>query len=72
MTRHFPIIIEQDSDGVLIVECPVFKGCRSYGKTMDEALSNIREAISVCLDDEDEKEISDSTFIGLRDLELVI
>lgn len=22
MTRHFPIIIEQDSDGIFIVECP--------------------------------------------------
>lgn len=25
MKKHFPIIIEQDKDGVFIVECPVFK-----------------------------------------------
>ena len=30
MKKHFPIIIEQDKDGVYIVECPLFKGCRSY------------------------------------------
>jgi len=46
--KHFPIIIEQDKDGVFIVESPVLKGCRSYGRTVDEALENIREAIEVC------------------------
>ena len=24
MSRHFPIVVEQDVDGVYIVECPVF------------------------------------------------
>jgi len=71
MKRHFPVIIEQDVDGVFIVECPTFKGCRSYGITMDEALRNIQEAIGVCL--EEEKEIESlTTFIGLRDLEVAI
>ena len=52
MKKHFPIIIEQDKDGVFIVECPVLKGCRSYGRNVDEALENIREAIEVCMMDE--------------------
>ena len=50
MKKHFPIIIEQDKDGVFIVESPILKGCRSYGRTVDEALENIREAIEVCLE----------------------
>ena len=41
MKKHFPILIEQDSDGYFIVECPVLKGCRSYGETIEEALRNI-------------------------------
>lgn len=49
--KHFPIVIEQDSDGVFIVECPSFIGCRSYGYTLDEAMDNIREAIELCLAD---------------------
>ena len=52
MKRHFPVIIEQDNDGVLLVECPLFKGCRSYGRTIDEAMNNIQEAIEACLEDE--------------------
>lgn len=49
--KHFPILIEVDEDGFYIVSCPQFKGCRSYGSTMDEAMVNIREAIELCLMD---------------------
>ena len=72
MKKHFPIIIEQDKDGVFIVESPVLKGCRSYGRTVDEALENIREAIEVCLMDETPDLDKSMTFVGLRDLELAI
>jgi predicted RNase H-like HicB family nuclease len=72
MKRHFPIIIEQDRDGVFIVECQVLKGCRSYGRTVDEALENIREAIEVCVMDETPDLDQTMTFVGLRDLELAI
>ena len=46
--RHFPILIEQDEDDMYIVTCPTLRGCHSYGKTIDEAMVNIREAIEVC------------------------
>jgi len=72
MKRHFPIIIGQDRDGVFIVECPVLKGCRSYGRTVDEALENIREAIEVCVMDETPDSDQTMTFVGLRDPELAI
>jgi predicted RNase H-like HicB family nuclease len=54
MIQHFPIIVEQDDDGVYIVTCPLFRGCRSYGATIDEAMENIKEAISVCMEEEQE------------------
>ena len=47
----FPVVLEKDEDGVYIVECPVFQGCYSEGKTIDEALKNIREVIELCLED---------------------
>jgi len=68
MGRHFPIIIEQDSDGIFIVDCPNFKGCRSYGYTIEEAMDNIREAIEACM--EEIPSGGDVKFIGVRDLEV--
>lgn len=71
MKRHFPVIIEQDKDGVFIVECPVFQGCRSYGQTVEEAIENIREAIAVCLD-ESGPAPRETLFVGVRDLEVAV
>lgn len=71
MKKHFPVIIEQDNDGVFIVECPVFQGCRSYGQTVDEAIANIREAIAVCLA-EAEPAPQETMFVGVRDLEVAL
>lgn len=70
-TRHYPVIVEQDVDGVFIVECPVFQGCRSYGDTLDEALHNIREAIQACLEDNDD-DAPQTVFVGVRDIELSV
>jgi predicted RNase H-like HicB family nuclease len=38
-------MIESDEDGVFVAECPALPGCISQGKTRDEALANIRDAI---------------------------
>jgi predicted RNase H-like HicB family nuclease len=44
-------MIEIDEDGYFIVGCPVFKGCHSYGETIDEALENIKAVIEMCLEE---------------------
>jgi antitoxin HicB len=41
----FPITLEEDEDGFIVAECPVLRGCVSQGKTRDEAIANIEEAI---------------------------
>ncbi len=71
MKRHFPVIIEQDQDGTFLVECPMFKGCRSYGDNIDEAIKNIKEAIEDCIDEEPIL-TEPPTFIGIRDLEMAV
>lgn len=52
-SRVLPIIIEKDEDGFYVVECHLFSGCYSQGKTVDEALKNIREVITLCLKDKE-------------------
>ncbi len=53
----FPVIIEKDEDNFYVVECPLFKGCYSQGKTLDEALKNIKEVILLCLEEKENQEI---------------
>ncbi len=50
MRVPFPVVIEQDEDGVFIAVCPVLPGCHSYGYTLEEAMDNIREAIEAHLE----------------------
>jgi len=42
--------LEQDEDGVWIAECPAIPGCVSQGETREEAITNVREAIALCLE----------------------
>jgi predicted RNase H-like HicB family nuclease len=49
MTLRFRVHIEQDEDGVFVVECPTLPGCVSQGTTREEALANIRDAIEAYL-----------------------
>jgi predicted RNase H-like HicB family nuclease len=44
------VIIEPGEGGYFVTHVPVLKGCWSQGKTRDEALANIREAIDPYLE----------------------
>ncbi len=44
---HFTIILEPEEGGGYHVFCPILKGCHSHGDTIEEAMENIREAISL-------------------------
>jgi predicted RNase H-like HicB family nuclease len=44
------VTLERDETGMVVAECPAIPACVSQGKTEDEALSNIREAIQACIE----------------------
>jgi predicted RNase H-like HicB family nuclease len=44
------VIIEHGEDGYFVARCPSLKSCWSQGRTREEALSNIREAIELYLE----------------------
>ncbi len=41
----FAITFERDEEGYIVVSCPALPGCHSQGKTREEAIANISEAI---------------------------
>lgn len=57
-----------DEDGYYIVSCPQFKGCHSYGETIDEAMENIKEVIDMCLEESNIEELN--KFVGFRELDV--
>ncbi|MBI2932654.1 MAG: type II toxin-antitoxin system HicB family antitoxin [Planctomycetes bacterium] len=42
---RFRVIVEQDEEGTFVAECPSLRGCISQGKSRQEAMTNIRDAI---------------------------
>jgi len=55
--RKLPLLIERGQDGWYVVECPLFNGCYTQGKTIDEAITNIREVIELILEKKDAQKI---------------
>jgi predicted RNase H-like HicB family nuclease len=51
-----PLFIEKDEDGFYVAECPIFEGCYTQGKTIDEVLKNIREVIEMILEEKEAQE----------------
>ena len=44
----FAIELRAGEDGWIVAECPAIRGCVSQGKTPQEALENIGDAIVAC------------------------
>jgi predicted RNase H-like HicB family nuclease len=41
----YRITLQKDEDGIYVVKCPSLPGCISQGKTRNEAVGNIKDAI---------------------------
>jgi predicted RNase H-like HicB family nuclease len=64
MSREFYVVIEKDEDGFYVGEVPQLRACYAQGRTVDELMVNIREAIILCL--EDTQELDFPEFVGLQ------
>ena len=55
------VIIEKDEAGYYVAEVPALPGCLSQGRTYDEAVGNIREAIEGWLEVMEARHSADSS-----------
>ena len=67
---NFTVLIEQDEDGIYVAKVPDIIGCYTQGKTVEQAMERIKEAIQVCIEADDE-EIIPLKFIGVQQLEVM-
>lgn len=59
------VIIEPGEDGYFVARVPALKSCWSQGKTKEEALQNIREAIDLYLEPEPAELAEDQELVEL-------
>ncbi len=44
------VVLEQGMDGFIVAFCPALKGCVTQGRTEQEAIANLKEAIELYLE----------------------
>ena len=67
--RNFTVLIEQDEDGVYVAKVPDIQGCYTQGKTVQQVMERVKEAIHVCLE-ADKGEHHQMKFVGLQQVEV--
>lgn len=55
------IVIERGEDGYFAAHCPSLRSCWSQGRTREEAIANMREAIDLYLEPSPKDLIEDET-----------
>jgi predicted RNase H-like HicB family nuclease len=61
----FDVLIEQDEDGFYVAKVSEIEGCYTQGKTLQEVLERIKEAIEVCLE-ADKEGVNPMRFVGIQ------
>jgi len=64
MQQKFNVVIERDSEGWLVASVPSLQGCHTQARSFDELDIRIREAISLCLEDQDSSVCPE--FVGVQ------
>jgi predicted RNase H-like HicB family nuclease len=70
MQQKFNVVIERDSEGWLVASVPSLHGCHTQARSFDELDLRIKEAISLCL--EDEPDFTPSEFVGLQQISVEV
>ena len=68
--RQFTVLIEKGADSNFIGTALELKGCHSQGKTIEELLINMKEAIELCLEVYGEAEPYIKETIGIQKVEV--
>lgn len=67
-SMRFDVVIRQDEDGYYVASVPELPGCHTQAKSLDELMSRIKEAILLCLEVEECREMG--SFVGVQVVEV--
>ena len=63
--REFSVIIERDAEGWYVATVPALRSCYTQGKTLDELMERVREAIATCLEEQADAG-GETEFVGVQ------
>jgi predicted RNase H-like HicB family nuclease len=65
MARQFDVVIERDEEGMYVASVPQLPGCHTDASSLDELMTEIREAIELCLEVQGREPVP-LEFIGIQ------
>ena len=65
LQSQFDVVIERDEEDYYVASVPQLPGCHTQGRSLDEVMQRIREAIELCLEVEGAPEQS-LEFVGIQ------
>jgi predicted RNase H-like HicB family nuclease len=65
MPRQYDVVIERDAEGHYVASVPQIPACHTQGRSLDEVVQRIREAIELCLEVEGAPE-QELEFVGIQ------
>lgn len=68
---RYRVILERDETGAWIARVKNIRGCHSYGRTLDQARSRIREALALWVDDAETAQLVEEIRLPARALRAV-
>ena len=49
--QNYPVLVEKTKDGFYFIQCPIIEDCYSEGKTIAQALKNIKDIIELRMEE---------------------
>jgi predicted RNase H-like HicB family nuclease len=65
MKKEYNVVIEQDTDGYFVASVLELKGCHTQAKSLDTLMKRIKEAIELCVEEE-ESDTRAPRFVGVQ------
>ena len=66
MSTEYTIVIEKDENGYYVGSVPALPGCHTQGKSIDQLLQRMEEAIALWLEVEGEDAQSPLELVGVQ------
>lgn len=66
MDHRFSVVIERDAEGYYVASVPALPGCHTQARSLDQLMERIKEAIALCLEDEQGDLPAALDFVGIQ------